>query len=166
MQARRHHVRHAYTESSSMENLIEVIIKECTPDFNAGQYRVVLVDRETGRVLTIWVGQFEGGSITLGLEQTWTPRPLTHDLMAGIITQLNATVDRIVITDLRDNTFFAIIYLTLDGKIYEIDSRPSDAMALAVRMKCPVFVNSSIADKMVDELDDMFDRMEPKATIH
>ena len=100
-----------------MEDLIEVIIKECTPDFNAGQYRVVLIDRETGRVLTIWVGQFEGGSITLGLEQTWTPRPLTHDLMAVIITQLNATVERIVITDLRDNTFFAIIYLNLDERI-------------------------------------------------
>ena len=149
-----------------MEDLIEVLIKECTPDFNAGQYRVVLSDRETGRVLTIWVGQFEGGSITLGLEQTWTPRPLTHDLMAGIITQLNATVERIVITDLRDNTFFAIMYLALDGAIYEIDSRPSDAMALAVRMKCPVFVNRAIADKMVDELDDIFDRMEPNATTH
>jgi len=149
-----------------MEDLIEVLIKECTPDFNAGQYRVVLSDRETGRVLTIWVGQFEGGSITLGLEQTWTPRPLTHDLMAGIITQLNATVERIVITDLRDNTFFAIMYLALDGTTYEIDSRPSDAMALAVRMKCPVFVNRAIADKMVDELDDIFDRMEPNATTH
>jgi hypothetical protein len=86
--------------------------------------------------------------------------------MAGIITQLNATVERIVITDLRDNTFFAIVYIALDGTTYEIDSRPSDAMALAVRMKCPVFVNRAIADKMVDELDDMFDRMEPKATIH
>ena len=166
MKAWLQNVQQASTERCSMDKLIEVIIKECTPDFNAGQYRVVLVDRATGRVLTIWVGQFEGGSITLGLEQTWTPRPLTHDLMAGIITQLNATVERIVITDLRDNTFFAIMYLTLNGTTYEIDSRPSDAMALAVRMKCPVFVNSSIADKMVDELDDMFDRMEPKATIH
>lgn len=149
-----------------MENLIEVIIKECAPDFNAGQYRVVLVDRETGRVLTIWVGQFEGGSITLGLEQTLTPRPLTHDLMASIITQLNAHVERIVITDLRENTFFAVIHVAIDGTTHEIDSRPSDAMALAVRMKCPVFVNSAIADKMVDELDDIFDRMEPNTTIH
>jgi hypothetical protein len=149
-----------------MGNLIEVIIKECAPDFNAGQYRVVLVDRETGRVLTIWVGQFEGGSITLGLEQTLTPRPLTHDLMASIITQLNAHVERIVITDLRENTFFAVIHVAIDGTTYEIDSRPSDAMALAVRMKCPVFVNSAIADKMVDELDDIFDRMEPNTTIH
>ena len=149
-----------------MENLIEVIIKECAPDFNAGQYRVVLVDRETGRVLTIWVGQFEGGSITLGLEQTLTPRPLTHDLMASIITQLNAHVERVIITDLRENTFFAVIHVAIDGTTYEIDSRPSDAMALAVRMKCPVFVNSAIADKMVDELDDIFDRMEPNATIH
>jgi hypothetical protein len=127
---------------------------------------VVLVDRETGRVLTIWVGQFEGGSITLGLEQTLTPRPLTHDLMASIITQLNAHVERIVITDLRENTFFAVIHVAIDGTTYEIDSRPSDAMALAVRMKCPVFVNSAIADKMVDELDDIFDRMEPNTTIH
>jgi hypothetical protein len=149
-----------------MENLIEVVIKECTPDFNAGQYRVVLVDRETDRVLTIWVGQFEGGAIALGLEQTWTPRPLTHDLLANIITRINATVERVVITDLRDNTFFAAIHLTQDGSTYEIDSRPSDAMALAVRLKCPVFVNRAIADKMVDELDDIFDRMEPKATIH
>ena len=149
-----------------MEDLIEVIIKECAPDFNAGQYRVVLIDRETDRVLTIWVGQFEGSSISLGLEQTWTPRPLTHDLMASILTRLNACIERIVITDLRESTFFAVIHLTLDGATHEIDSRPSDAMALAVRMKCPVFVNRAIADKMIDELDDIFDRMEPRATIH
>ena len=149
-----------------MNDLIEVIIKECTPDFNAGQYRVVLVDRETERVLTIWVGQFEGGAIALGLEQTWTPRPLTHDLMANMLTRLNASIERIVITDLRDSTFFAVIHLALDGATYEIDSRPSDAMALAVRMKCPVFVNRAIADKMIDEIDEIFDRMEPKATIH
>jgi bifunctional DNase/RNase len=149
-----------------MENMIEVTIKECAPDFNAGQYRVVLVDRETGRVLTIWVGQFEGGSITLGLEETLTPRPLTHDLMASIITQLKARVERVIITDLRENTFFAVIHLCLEGTTYAVDSRPSDAMALAVRVKCPVFVNRAIADKMVDELDDMFERMEPKATIH
>ena len=149
-----------------MNDLIEVIIKECTPDFNAGQYRVVLVDRETDRVLTIWVGQFEGGAISLGLEQTWTPRPLTHDLMANMLTQLNANIERVVITDLRESTFFAVIHLALDGATHEIDSRPSDAMALAVRMKCPVFVNRAIADKMIDEIDEIFDRMEPKATIH
>jgi bifunctional DNase/RNase len=149
-----------------MNDLIEVIIKECTPDFNAGQYRVVLVDRETDRVLTIWVGQFEGGAIALGLEQTWMPRPLTHDLMANMLTRLNASIERVVITDLRESTFFAVIHLALDGATHEIDSRPSDAMALAVRMKCPVFINRAIADKMVDELDEIFDRMEPKATIH
>ena len=149
-----------------MENLIEVTIKECVPDFNAGQYRVVLVDRGTGRVLTIWVGQFEGSSISLGIEQILTPRPLTHDLMAHVLTQLSAGIERVVITDLRENTFFAVIHLMHGGTTYEIDSRPSDAMALAVRMKCPVFVNSAIADKMVDELDEMFDRMEPKSTIH
>ncbi len=149
-----------------MSDLIEVSIKECTPDLNAGQYRVVLVDMETERVLTIWVGQFEGGSISLGLEQTWMPRPLTHDLMTNMLTLLNARVEQVVITDLRENTFYAVIHLSVDGASFEIDSRPSDAMALAVRMKCPVFVNRAIADKMVDEIDEIFDRMEPKETIH
>jgi bifunctional DNase/RNase len=153
-------------ERHAMDDLIEVTIKECAPDVNTSQYRVMLFCRETGRILTIWVGQFEGSSITLGLEQTWTPRPLTHDLMASIITQLNAHLERVVITDLRENTFFAVIHLTLNGGTYEIDSRPSDAMALAVRMKCPVYVSRAIADKMVDELDDIFDHMEPKSTIH
>ncbi len=150
----------------SGDDLIEVTVKESAPDFASGQYRVVLQDKQTDRILSIWVGHFEGSAIALGLEDAWTPRPMTHDLITNIFTDLSVTIKRVVITDLRDNTFFAEMYIVTDGNEHVIDSRPSDAIALAVRQKCPIFVSRFLADKMADELDEIFDRMEPKDTIH
>ncbi|MEI6127580.1 MAG: bifunctional nuclease family protein [Pseudomonadota bacterium] len=149
-----------------MENLIEVLVKESAPDFASGQYRVVLQDKKTSQVLSIWVGHFEGNAIALGLEEAWTPRPMTHDLAITLLKTFQARVDRVVITDLKDNTFYAVISLFINDKETLIDSRPSDALAIAVRLKCPVFVSRDLAPKMADELDEIFDRLQPKATIH
>jgi len=149
-----------------MDNLIEVVVKESAQDFATGQYKVVLQDKATSRILSIWVGQFEGNAIALGLEEAWTPRPMTHDLAINILAALKASVQRVVITDLKDNTFYAVIVFLAHEEEVVVDSRPSDALALAVRVKCPVFVSTELAPKMADELDEIFERLQPKATIH
>jgi bifunctional DNase/RNase len=148
------------------DDLIAVTVKESALDFASGQYRVLLQDDETNKVLSIWVGHFEGSAIAMGLDQTWTPRPMTHDLLVDILTQLSVRCDRVVITDLRENTFYAAIHMTVGGREIVVDSRPSDAIAIAVRRKVPLFVRARIADKMGDEMDDLFDRMQPSDTVH
>jgi len=149
-----------------MEDLIEVVVKESAPDFASGQYRVVLQDKETERILSIWVGHFEGNAISMGLEEAWTPRPMTHDLAISLIKSHGSLVKRVIITDLKDNTFYALINLVVNNKEVMVDSRPSDAIAIAVRLKCPVFVSRRLAEKMADELDEIFDRLQPKETVH
>jgi bifunctional DNase/RNase len=149
-----------------MNDLIEVVVKRVSPDIQSGQYKVVLQDRETGRILLIWVGHFEGNAISLGLEDSWTPRPMTHDLIGNIIQGLQATVTRVVITDLRQNTFYAVITITCDGREAAIDSRPSDAIAVAIRQKAPIFVSRELADKMIDEVDEIFESLQAKDTVH
>jgi len=149
-----------------MHDLIEVFVRDSRPDLAAGQYRVVLQDKTSSRVLSIWVGHFEGNAIALALEEVWTPRPMTHDLMVNILKNINATIERVVITDLRDNTFYALICLHMNGTELNIDSRPSDALALAVRTKCPIMVSRKLSEKMVDSLDEVFEHLEPNQTIH
>lgn len=149
-----------------MDDLIEVIVKRVSPDLQSGQYKVVLQDKDTGRVLLIWVGHFEGSAIALGLEESWTPRPMTHDLISNIIHSLNAHLDRVVITDLRNNTFYAVMHFVCDGREMTVDSRPSDAIAIAIRQKSSIFVNKTLTDKMIDEVDEIFETLQPKDTIH
>jgi len=149
-----------------MEDLIEVMVRESVLDAATGQYKVVLSARTTDQILSIWVGQCEGSAIALGLESAWTPRPMTHDLMSEVIKSLGATAERVVITDVRDNTFLAILCLVKDGQEIIVDSRPSDAIALAVRVGTPIFVSSHLADNMADELDDLFQQLEPRETVH
>jgi hypothetical protein len=149
-----------------MEDLIEVTVKDSAPDFASGQYRVVLQDKKTDRILSIWVGHFEGSAISLGLEEAWTPRPMTHDLIINIIKNLQVRVKRVVITDLKDNTFYAVICFVSDGKEIKVDLRPSDGIAIAVRLKCPIFVSRKLSEKMADELDEIFERLQPKNTVH
>ena len=149
-----------------MDDLIEVFVKESKPDFTTGQYKVVLKDKRSNLVLSIWVGYFEGNSIALALENSWSPRPMTHDLIKNILNDLGARIGRIIITDLKDNTFYAAIGLVSgDGEIL-VDSRPSDAIAVAVRFNAHIFVSSKLAVKMSNELDEMFDRSEPEDTVH
>jgi bifunctional DNase/RNase len=149
-----------------VDDLIEVLVKESKPDFTTGQYKVVLKDKNSDLVLSIWVGYFEGNSIALALEDTWSPRPMTHDLIKNILNDLDTRVGRIIITDLKDNTFYAAIGLVSgDGEIL-VDSRPSDAIAVAIRCNAPIFVSRKLAVKMSDELDEIFDRLEPEDTVH
>jgi bifunctional DNase/RNase len=149
-----------------MDDFIEVTVKRVSPDLQSGQYKVVLQDKHSGRILLIWVGHFEGSAIALGLEESWTPRPMTHDLIVSIIQSLNAHIDRVIITDLKNNTFYAAIRLVSDGKEMVVDSRPSDAIAIAIRQKSPIFVSKALTDKMIDEVDEIFETLQPKDTIH
>ena len=150
-----------------MDNdLIEVKVLDAEPDFASGQFKIILKDHKTNRILSIWVGPFEGHAITLGLEEAWLPRPMTHDLTIDLINHLNARIEKVVITDLKDNTFFAVINLTSGGQKISVDSRPSDAIAIAVRLKIPIFVSSKLSDVMSDELDEIFEKLQPKGTVH
>ena len=105
---------------------------------------VVLKDTDGDAVLPIWVGVYEANAIALEIEKVTAPRPMTHDLLKNVLTSLDAQVRKVVVSDLRDDTFFAIIWLERNGKIISIDSRPSDALALALRVDCPIFVEEDV----------------------
>ena len=108
---------------------------------------IVLRDASGDSVLPIWVGIFEANAIAVQLEKVISPRPMTHDLLRSAIETLRARVDRVVITDLRDNVFFAMIHLLRGEEHLAIDARPSDAMALALRVNAPIFVEDAVLKK-------------------
>jgi bifunctional DNase/RNase len=108
---------------------------------------VVLEDPLSNRVLPIWIGAFEANAIALSLEGIPTPRPMTHDLLKNLLDQLNISVDRIVVNDVRDNTFYAIIHCRQNDIPYLIDARPSDAIALALRVSAPIYVEEEVINK-------------------
>ena len=99
---------------------------------------------EAKPLLPIWVGVFEANAIALEIEKVATPRPMTHDLIRSVLTGLDAFVHRVVVTELRDDTFYAVIWVERNGQIISIDSRPSDALALALRADCPIFVDEEV----------------------
>jgi bifunctional DNase/RNase len=112
------------------------------------QMPIVILRESTGdSVLPIWVGLFEANAIALQLENIATPRPMTHDLLRSVFSNLEARVERVVITDLRENTFYATVVATRQGQQVDIDSRPSDAIALALRVGAPIFVSSEVITK-------------------
>lgn len=120
---------------------------------------VILKNSSEDQVLPIWVGVFEANAIAMQLEKILSPRPMTHDLLCSTIEQLGGSIERIVITDLRDATFYAILHLDLKGKKFEVDARPSDAMALALRCDAPIFVEEAVLEKSSKPGDT--DSMEP-----
>jgi hypothetical protein len=126
--------------------LIEMTIKGLMVDPVTNMPIVILKDRAGERVLPIWVGIFEANAIALQIENIATPRPMTHDLLRNVISDLDGKVDQVVVSDLKDNTFFAIIYLTVKGERVVIDSRPSDAIALALRTRAPILVEETVID--------------------
>jgi bifunctional DNase/RNase len=132
--------------------LIEMTIKGLMVDPITNMPIVILKDKDGERVLPIWVGIFEANAIALQIENIATPRPMTHDLLRNIITDLDGQVDRVVVSDLKDNTFFAIIHLTVKGEAVVVDARPSDAIALALRTRAPILVDETVIDnaKTVD----------------
>lgn len=105
---------------------------------------VVLKDVGSDTVLPIWVGVYEANAIAMEIEKVTTPRPFTHDLIKNLLVGLNAHVHKIVVTELRDDTFFAVIWMESDGKVISIDSRPSDALAVALRVDCPIYVEEEV----------------------
>ncbi len=110
-------------------------------------HRIVVLKDNDGRYLPIWIGPFEADAITVALQGQDVARPLTHDLMRNIITETGATASHILVSELRDDIFFARIVLDVSGRNIEVDSRPSDAIALAVRLKVPIYVDESVLDK-------------------
>jgi len=125
---------------------VEMTIKGLMVDPITNTPIVILRDKEGQRVLPIWVGLFEANAIALQIENVSTPRPMTHDLLRNVIYDLKASVQKIVVSDLQDNTFYALIYLTLKGETLAIDARPSDAIALALRTRAPIFVEDAVID--------------------
>ena len=131
---------------------IEMSIKGLMVDPVTNMPIVILRDQAGQKVLPIWVGMFEANAIALQIENISTPRPMTHDLLRNVIEDLKATVLKVVVCDLQDNTFYALIYLSLGGDTVAIDARPSDAIALALRTRAPIFVEEAVIEnaKTVD----------------
>ena len=125
---------------------VEMTIKGLMVDPVTHMPIIILRDREGQRVLPIWVGIFEANAIALQMENISTPRPMTHDLLRHVIEDLGGTVTKIVIADLRDNPFFALIHVQTATDSLAIDARPSDAIALALRAQAPIFVEESVID--------------------
>jgi hypothetical protein len=105
---------------------------------------VLLKDVGGDTVLPIWVGVYEANAIALEIEKVSTPRPMTHDLIKNVLTGLDALVHKVVVTELKEDTFYAVIWLEREGHVISIDSRPSDALALALRVDCPIFVEDEV----------------------
>src|ERR1700757_3261369 len=105
---------------------------------------VILKEACGSGILPIWVGIYEANAIALEIEKVSTPRPMTHDLLKNLLIGLEAEVRKVVVNDLRDDTFFAVIWLEREGQTISIDSRPSDALALALRVDCPIFVEDQV----------------------
>jgi uncharacterized protein len=125
-------------------HMIELTLIGVRVELPANQPIVLLKEREGERYLPIWIGSAEAQAIALALQGVTPPRPMTHDLMRNILEELGVSVERIVITELREGTFFAVIQMTRNGTRYEISSRPSDAIALAVRTSVPIFANEDV----------------------
>jgi bifunctional DNase/RNase len=105
---------------------------------------VILKDANSDTVLPIWVGVYEANAIALEIEKVSTPRPMTHDLIKNVLAGLDAHVHKVVVTELREDTFFAVIWMEREGRVVSVDSRPSDALALALRVDCPIFVEDDV----------------------
>ena len=129
-----------------MSDMIEVVIDSIRVSLMSQQRIVILRERDAERYLPIWIGVYEAESITIALQEVEVARPLTHDLLKNIINQLNARVIRVEVMELRDDTFFGNIIAETDGGVINIDARPSDALAVAVRTHVPVLVSKSVMD--------------------
>jgi bifunctional DNase/RNase len=123
---------------------VEMKIRGLVMDPSTSMPIVILKDVKSDTVLPIWVGLYEANAIALEIEKTTTPRPMTHDLARNLIEGLNATVQKVVVNELRNDTFYAVIWLQQEGETVTLDARPSDAIALALRCDCPIFVSEDV----------------------
>lgn len=117
---------------------------------------VVLKDAKSDTILPIWVGVYEANAIALEIEKVATPRPMTHDLIKNVLMGLDAFVQKVVVSELREDTFYAVIWMEREGRMVSVDSRPSDALALALRVDCPIFVEEQVlkSSKMLSAITD------------
>ena len=125
---------------------IEMTIKGLMVDPITNTPIVILRDKDGQKVLPIWVGIFEANAIALQIENVSMPRPMTHDLLRNVIQDLNGRVQKVVVSDLKENTFYALIYVAVGDHVTAIDARPSDAIALALRAKAPILVEENVID--------------------
>jgi bifunctional DNase/RNase len=131
----------AVAAASDLNGLHEMEVLGVAADHETGQPTVLLRAKHGKQELTLFIGPFEAQSIVVPLQQMTPPRPLTHDLALSLMSTFGSSLRRIVITDLKDNTFYAMLYLEADGKEVALDSRPSDAIALALRAGVPIYAN-------------------------
>ena len=125
---------------------VEMTIKGLMVDPITNMPIVILRDEDGDRVLPIWVGIFEANAIALQIENIETSRPMTHDLLRNIIGDLKAAVEKIVVCDLKENTFYALVYLRVGAELVAVDARPSDAIALALRVRAPIYVEDKVIE--------------------
>jgi len=127
--------------------MVEVTIDSIRVSLMSQHRVVILKDVDSDRYLPIWIGPFEADAITIILQEQEVPRPLTHDLLKNVISQLGGSVEQIVISELKNEVFYARIIVEVNGRTLEIDSRPSDAIALAVRARVPIYIEEAVMDK-------------------
>jgi bifunctional DNase/RNase len=132
--------------SKTKKDMVGMRILGLIFDPNLNTTVVVLLDPEQERVLPIWIGPMEGNAIAIGMEKVNTPRPMTHDLMKNLLDEFKVEIIKVVVTELKDDTFYAMIHLIADGKELKIDSRPSDAIALAVRVEAPIYCAEKVME--------------------
>ena len=127
--------------------MIEVFVESIRVNMTNYKRVVMLKEKSATRYLPIWIGHFEADAIAIPMQNVPVSRPLTHDLLGGVIGQLGAKLTRVIINELADETFFAKLVIESDGRTVEVDSRPSDAIALAIRAKVPIFVEEAVLDQ-------------------
>jgi len=129
------------------EDEVEMVIRGLMMDPVTNMPIIVLKDVDSEAVLPIWVGIFEAKAISDELEKTATPRPMTHDLLQNMARGLNANIQKVVVSELRDDTFYAVVWMDQAGEPVALDARPSDAIALALRWDCPIYVNRLVLEQ-------------------
>jgi len=158
------------------QDFVEVVIHGLTMDSNKNNPVVLLKQKDGQKVMPIWIGLFEANSIAMSIGEVDVPRPMTHDLLRSVVEETGLTVERVAVTDLKDNTFYATIYLRNKEDLIQVDSRPSDAIALAVRSQCPIYIMNSVFTQSSIDLDsietthevaddkwsDLLDNMDPE----
>lgn len=133
--------------------LVEMVVESVRVNLQTYQRVVVLKEKSSERYLPIWIGNNEADAIVIQLQNVPVPRPQTHDLLKSVINELGAKVTRVVVNDLAEDVFYARVSLDIGGRHVEVDSRPSDAIALAVRIQAPIFAEDSVLDKAGVALD-------------
>jgi bifunctional DNase/RNase len=131
-------------EQSELKELTKLTVHGVVADPNTETQIVILRDERTAQVLPIWVGAAEGNAIKLAMDDAPTPRPMSHDLLRSMMEHLSLAVARVVVTDVKNNTYFASVHLTSRGTERTVDARPSDAIALALRTNSPIFVTANV----------------------